>query len=109
MTRLTRVSCNAERDCRGTRVACEKVAAGTAAATDAASPKSAKPIFLCTYVFHIALADARAEAEEEGEEAVNPFGCYFFRRSSLPACRNPCQKAPEVNLNHPIEAFLLLQ
>ena len=74
------MTCNAEQDCRGTRVACEKVAAGTAAATDAASPKSAKPTFFCAYLFYVALEDEIAEAEEEGEEAVNPFGCYFFRR-----------------------------
>jgi hypothetical protein len=41
-------------------------------------PKSAKPIFLCADVSHIALADVRAEAEEEGEEAVNPFGWLFL-------------------------------
>jgi len=109
-------------------------AAGTAAATDA-RVRERKTDFLCAYVFHIALEsrsreeegerERREEGEEEerrgrgrekgeeeerkrrGEEAVNPFGCYFSAVSSLRLSQS-VQKAPEGQPQHPIELLVLI-
>ena len=68
-----------------------------------------KADFLLRVLFHIALEDERAEAEERERKPLIPSDVISSAVSSLPAYRNRCQKAPEVNLNHLIEVFLLLQ